>query len=246
MHISVGLIARIRRLAFAAGVLRRPAPPTLPLLEYAGETGAADWLRASLTTFAERVASFLPDHFDAYVRIYHPFDNGGGSPVAVPTWRELTALAGRELRDPAAAEEFARYGVPNAQAQVGTLPPALIEVLVEHLRPATAAPEACYFAPWEGHGASAVPYDLEPRLDLPHRGYHVFAGPIEAAWTSYSVIPFAHQSANLWWPGGGRRAARGPAARRGRDDCGGAVVSGARRGARPCTIAHRRRTWRCN
>src|SRR4051812_14213427 len=89
MHISVGLIARIRRLAFVAGVLRRPAPPTLPLLEYAGETGAADWLRASLTTFAVRVASFLPGHFDAYVRIYHPFDNDDGSPVAVPTWREL-------------------------------------------------------------------------------------------------------------------------------------------------------------
>src|SRR3954465_13489460 len=158
MHISVGLIARIRRLAFDVGVLRRPAPPTLPLLEYASETGAADWLRTSLTTFAVRVASFLPDHFDAYVRIYHPFDNDDGSPVAVPTWRELATLAGREVRGSVAAEEFARYGVPNARAPVGTLPPAVIEVLVEHLRPATAAPEACYFAAWGGHGASAMPH----------------------------------------------------------------------------------------
>jgi hypothetical protein len=200
MHIHVGLIAHIRRLAFAAGVLRRPAPPTLPLLEYVGETGAADWLRASLTTFAKRVASFLPGHFDAYVRIYHPFDNGGGSPIAATTWRELAALAGRDFRDPAGAEDFARYGVPNARAPVGTLPPALIDVLVEHLRPATATPEVCYFAPWEGYGASVVSYDLEPTLALPARRYHLFAGPIEAARTSYSVIPFAHQSANLWWP----------------------------------------------
>src|SRR3954463_9910720 len=126
MHISVGLIASMRRLAFAAGVLRRPAPPTLPLLEYAGETGAADWLRTSLTTFAERVASVLPDHFDAYVRIYHPFQSDGESSIAAPTWRELTALAGRALRDPTAAADFGLYGVPNAQARVGTLPPALI------------------------------------------------------------------------------------------------------------------------
>jgi hypothetical protein len=200
MHISVGLITRIRRLAFAAGVLRRPAPPILPLLEYAGETGAADWLRASLTTFAERVASFLPGHFDAYVRIHHPFDDGSGSPATALSWRELAARVGRDLRDPAVFADFALHGVPNMQAPVGTLPLALIDVLLEHLRPATAAPEACYFAAWGGHGASVVPYDLEPRLDLPHRRYHVFAGPIEAARTSYSVILFSHQSANLWWP----------------------------------------------
>ena len=201
MHISVGLIARIRSLAFAAGVLRRPSPPSLPLLEYTVETGAADWLRASPTTFAERVASFLPGHFDAYARIHHPFDNDDGSHGAARTWRELTARAGGELRDPAAAEDFARSGVPNARAPVGTLPPGLIGLLVEHLRPATATPDACFFATWEGHGASVVHHDLEPTLELPHRRYHVFAGPIEAARTSYSVIPFAHQSANLWWPG---------------------------------------------
>ncbi len=94
------------------------------------------------------------------------------------------------------------YVVPNAQARVGTLPLALVEALEEHLRPATAAPEACYFALWEGFGDSAVPHELEPTLHLPHRHrrYHVFAGPIAAARTSYSLIPFAHRSANLWWP----------------------------------------------
>lgn len=84
------------------------------------ETGAAGWLRASLTTFAEGVASFLPGHFDAYARIYHPFDNDDGSPDAARTWRELTARAGGELRDPAAAEDFARSGVPTARASAGS------------------------------------------------------------------------------------------------------------------------------
>ena len=198
MHISVGLVARVRRLAFAAGLLRRPAPPTLPLLEYLGESGAADWLRASLTTFGRRVASFVPGHFDAYVRIHHPFEDGDG-PLA-RTWRDLTALAGRDPHDPVRADDFALYGVPNAQAPVGTLPPPLIDVLVEHLRPATATPDACYFAAWEGFGDSPVPRDLEPTLELPHRRYHLFAGPIEAARTSFSASRLSHHSANLWWP----------------------------------------------
>ena len=53
---------------------------------------------------------------------------------------------------------------------------------------------------WKGFGASVVPPTLTPTLELPNRAYHVFAGPIAAARTSYSAIPFAHQSANLWWP----------------------------------------------
>lgn len=161
---------------------------------------AAEWLVASLTTFATSVASILPGHFPAYARVYHPFDTGGGSSIAAPTWRELTALAGRELRDPRAAEDFALSGVPNAQARCGTLPPALIEALLEHLSPATTTPDQCFFAVWEGFGDLLVPLALTPRLELPHRTYLMYAGPIAAALTSYSIIPFGHRSANLWWP----------------------------------------------
>ncbi|HUQ45942.1 MAG TPA: hypothetical protein VM033_04790 [Gemmatimonadaceae bacterium] len=174
--------------------------PSLPLLTHLRALDAADWLVTSLTTFATSVASVLPGHFPAYARVYHPFDNGVGSPMAALTWRELAALTGCELRDPATAEEFALRGVPNAQARVGTLPPALIEALIEPLSKATTTPEQCLFATWEGFGASAVPPTLTPRLELPHRAYHVFAGPIAAAHTSYSAIAFHHQSANLWWP----------------------------------------------
>ena len=175
------------------------APP-LPLVTHLHALDAADWLRASLTTFAASVASILPGHFPAYARVLHPFDSDGGSPIAAPTWRELTALAGREPLDPAAAADFALFGVPNVQARVGTLPLALIEALVEHLHLATTTPEQCFFAVWEGFGASVVSRSLAPQLELPHRAYHVFAGPIAAARTSYSAIAFAHQSANLWWP----------------------------------------------
>lgn len=178
----------------------RPGEPVPSLLAGPRAADAVDWLRASLTTFGRSVASILPGHFPAYARVYHPFDNGGGSPIAASTWKELAALAGRELRDPADAEEFALSGVSNAQAAVGTLPPALIAALVAHLRPATTTPEQCCFAVWEGFGASVVPRTLAPGLALPHRLYHLFGGPLDAAQASYSSIAFAHQSANLWWP----------------------------------------------
>ncbi len=181
---------------------RRPgAPaPALPLLRHETSLEAAAWLEERLTTSAQRVASFLPGHFAAYARLYHPFVMGGLDPVAPGTWQELAARYGREVRDPMTAEAFALDGVPDAQARVGTLSPEVIEVLLEHLRPATGTPAQCYFALWSGFGGSIVPHDLEPQLRLPHREYHLFSGPLEAARTSYDAAPWAHQFANLWWP----------------------------------------------
>jgi hypothetical protein len=176
------------------------SPPLLPLLEYVREPQAADWLRASMTTFAESVASFLPGHFEAYVRIYHPFGYGNETAAPAPSWRELAAATGVELRDPATAEALAYRGTESGQAEVGRLPPMLIAPLVEHLRRATTTAERCFFAVWEGHGALAAPLALEPTLELPHRRYHVFVGPIDGAHTSFSVVDFDHLSANLWWP----------------------------------------------
>lgn len=198
VHISVGLVERLRRLAFAVGVLRRPSPPALPLLEYVDGTDETEWLRNSLTTIAEHVASILPGDFEAYVRIYHPFVSQGQ--LHALSWRELAARAGKELRDPADAADFALFGVANAQALTGSLPPSLIDVLVEHLGMATTTPGSCYFALWDGHGGTVVHDDLETTLHLLHRNYHVFAGPVEAARTSYADVSFVHQSANLWWP----------------------------------------------
>jgi hypothetical protein len=187
-----------------AGRGARPggSAPVLPLLTHLSELAATAWLRQSLTTFAADVASLLPGDLPAYARVHHPF-NAGGSPGAATsgaTWRELAERAGRELSDAAAAADFALYGVRNAQAELGTLPAPLIPVFVEHLRGATTTPGSCYFAVWEGFSASVVPPTLTPKLELPYRAYHVFAGPLTAAETSYSSIPWRHQSANLWWP----------------------------------------------
>jgi hypothetical protein len=176
----------------ASDYVPRKGAPSLPLLQHLSDPQPAGWLRTSMTTFACSVASFLPGHYDAYARLYHPFGTGA-------SWRALAAAAGVDLRDAAAAEHFAYDGVPGAQAMVGRTPFEMVEPLLAHLRPATGTPERCFFAVWEGNGDLA-PDSLEPKLELPHRRYHVFTGPIEAARTSCSVLPILHQSANLWWP----------------------------------------------
>jgi hypothetical protein len=174
---------------------------SLPLLQHVRTLEAADWVRESLTTFAQSVASFLPGDFEAYARLYHPWQGGDGtSAPPPPTWRELAVAADADPNDPVACESLIWSPRRRFHVDVGSVPQAVIDPLVEHLRSATTTPERCWFAVWEGFGSSVVPPDLEPKLELPHRRYHVFTGPIEGALTSYSSISFAHQSANLWWP----------------------------------------------
>lgn len=129
-----------------------PYDSDLPLLTPSRNKTELEWLERSITTFARNVASFLPGHFEAYVRIYHPFENGGNDGRIMRSWNELAASAGVKLTDPKAAEEFAYHGVENAQARVGRRPKILLQPLIEHLRSATSTPEQCFFAVWEGFG----------------------------------------------------------------------------------------------
>ena len=173
-----------------------PTPPP-PLLTPLTVLDGADWLCASLTTFAKNVASFLPGHFPAYARVYNPFGDVG-DPIGAVSWRSLAAQVGWDLTDRAAAADFAYHGVPTAQARSGTSTLGVVSPLVEHLRPATTTPERCYFALWDGY--SIIPPGLIPKLELPNRQYYVYVGPLEAALSSFDPFPTSYQSANLWWP----------------------------------------------
>jgi hypothetical protein len=197
---------------FMRGVHREPSPqiqfiaverprslPQLPLLTHLEALDAADWLVRSLTTFGRNVSSFLPGDLPAYARVYHPFNKDDGS-GKIFAWREL-APTEEQLRDPATAADFAWTNASDMRAREGTLHPSLVEVLIEHLRPATTTPELCYFAVWEGFGDSVVPRGLGPKLELPQRNYDVFSGPLAAARTSLSISGYGvGRSANLWWP----------------------------------------------
>jgi len=161
------------------------------------------WLEASLTTFGRTVASYLPGHFDAYARLYHPFEQTGATPLPSTRWRELAGLAGRGMPSAREADEFATQGVPGATAHCGNASLALIDGIIEHLRPFTGPSTRCYFAVWDGFGDSILPPTIGPTLQLPNRDYHVFEGSLEgarASWSRHSMFSRAHQSANLWWP----------------------------------------------
>lgn len=100
---------------------------------------------------------------------------------------------------------FEAYGrishpIEDGQAMVGRRPKILVEPLIENLKPATTTPDHCFFAVWEGFGDSVAHHFNEPTLDLPHRRYHVFEGPVEASRTSFSDASFIYTAANLWWP----------------------------------------------
>lgn len=172
----------------------------LTLLDRSASRNATAWLRQALTHFATPVSAFVPGQLPAYARIYNPFDSRGDLTAEDLVARRWNVLAGREMESAHEAAEFALRGPSGMQAPVGSLSRVVVDRLIGPLTVATTTPDACYFALWEGFGDSIVPSKVRPTLELPHRRYHVFAGSIDAARTSYSSIPFGYRSANLWWP----------------------------------------------
>jgi hypothetical protein len=174
--------------------------PVLPFVRHATSLAPARWVQRALTTFATSVASFLPGDFAAYARLYHPFLDVGVPSERPTRWQDLSRRHGITIDNMRAAEAFADHGEPNRQAPIGTMPLAVLDALLDHLGPATSTPDACAFAVWTGYGGLVLPPDLTPRLELPHREYHLFEGPVDGARTSYAYASLVHQSANLWWP----------------------------------------------
>lgn len=90
-------------------------------------------------------------------------------------------------------------GVFDAGPQEGSLPDDLIETLGAVLARHTATPEQCWFAIWDGYGATRADILSAPSFHLPARDYHLLVGPVAAAAESALDVPF-YQSPNLWWP----------------------------------------------
>jgi hypothetical protein len=108
----------------------------------------------------------------------------------------------------------------------GSLEVADAEVLAGIVREWTATPEDCWFCVWDGYGwNSAVSFvavddsgwPLEavpspppdpvpgparsgPRVELPHRSYLLYRGPVEAALALPALDGTFAQCPNLWWP----------------------------------------------
>jgi hypothetical protein len=174
--------------------------PALPFLSPARTLEGADWIRAALTTFGQSVASFVPSIFEAYARVYHPWQLNDDTSDPPPTWAELAAAAGVDRNNPVACESLIWSARDRGFVEVGCLPRDALDPLVEQLRVATTTPEDCWFALWEGFAGCIAPPDPFPKLALPNRSYHVYRGPIEGARTSHSKESWIQRSPNLWWP----------------------------------------------
>ncbi|MFJ9173508.1 hypothetical protein [Streptomyces sp. NPDC102360] len=173
-----------------------PLPAGLTLCH---DLTATAWVRDALPDFAAgMVGSLLPAGYERYVRVLHP------------------------------AEDDADAGDGPGE---GTLPGPLAAPLASILEGRTATPDDCFFGIWEGCGyfddgtvtavltsgtgtsswqvRPAVDIADAPRLELPHRGYAVFRGPVDSVTAlAMAVAGEAGESADvanalvpdLWWP----------------------------------------------
>ena len=178
----------------------------------ASDATAADWIVAELQTFGESVLSLVPASFSAYVRVFHPaWRLGDGGELTIPVrWADIGAAngtrtnPGMQLRALIGALTYEHNlepqpGLYDAGPQVGSLPVdqegTLGAVLARH----TATPERCWFAVWDGYGATRADVLSAPTFHLLARDYHLLVGPVGAAAES-ALDPPWYQSPNLWWP----------------------------------------------
>jgi hypothetical protein len=153
------------------------------------------------------VLSLVPAGYSAYVRIFHPAYRRHGNRLEHVRWSEIAAAngtryhAGMQLTSLTGSFEFytdAQPGVFDAAPTIGSLPLDVAESLAELLGRHTTTPETAWFAFWHGFGGIRHEIAVAPPFKVPHREYHLLAGPVEAF--SESAETLRYQSANLWWP----------------------------------------------
>jgi hypothetical protein len=175
----------------------------------AADAEPATWIVAALQTFGQSVTSLVPIGFAAYVRVFHPAyrrtDEGESAPLP---WSAIAAANGTQahpamqLPPLTGSENFLYQGQPGVYDGPpcrGSLPAELVSPLVGVLARNTTTPDRCWFALWNGFGATGADVRSAATFHLPSREYHLLAGPIAAAAESMLPAPCA-QSANLWWP----------------------------------------------
>jgi hypothetical protein len=182
------------------------------------DVAPAAWIADGLAPFGQGVGSLIPDGYEAYARVLHPAMAPGFTHRSV-RWAEVAAWSGRILHG---AAQFGALSRPRAGGGAGPAPwdgnpphqGGLFEVdaqtLAEVLRAHTSTPDTCWFCLWNGYGFLSPPASAtflgDPRLPLvrlPHRDYHLLAGPVEAAarfqW-GLAPPPRLQDGPNLWWP----------------------------------------------
>ena len=189
-------------------------------LRWSADVGPAGWIAPRLGPFGGSVGSTVPGGFEAYARVLHPVD-------ANRSWADVCAETGARphalMQWDAISRRVDRSGRTDGEdPREGHLDPEALRLLCRTLAPFTGSRQ-CWFALWEGwgwldggvavlsSGAPAPPLppalsrqELDgPKLELPHRGYHLFTGRLEAALSMGWTTPwgdFDPQSPSLFWP----------------------------------------------
>jgi hypothetical protein len=184
-------------------------------LHPSADLSAAAWVAARLMgPFAGSVGSVVPAGFEAYARILHPATTQTGAPARWGTVASASGAVEHRLMQfhalvgaTSPLEHIKTAAWKGASPNPGDLEPRSLAALLDVLAAHTARPERCFLCLWEGYGwlpqewldASAS----GSRLELPHRRYLLFEGPLDAAaelgdWP----LPdwFLPQSPNLCWP----------------------------------------------
>lgn len=177
----------------------------------ASSADAAAWIPRQLHPFARDVGSFVPEGFESYARILHPFFRQDASGNSVPVrWSEIAAANNRSVQEEVLNVDMyaepARVGLngevlwDQQSILAGTLSIDIAERLVAHLRPHTVSPMHCYFAIWEGWGGLLPWVGNAPSFSIPERDLHLLEGPINEALNTLNSATWSYQSANMWWP----------------------------------------------
>jgi hypothetical protein len=180
-----------------------------PRIVWLHVTSAADWIGPRLHGFALDTGSIVPEGFDAYCRVLHPF-RGRSDDKPTRTWAEVAAENGRIMHPevqphtifrPIGAKkpkDWAHDHTTDNELEWGSCPPAVLGALVDVLGRHTATPERCWFCAWEGRGF--LDFDgVRERVRLPSRNYLLYTGPIELATTPLDDV-CGRSSPHLWWP----------------------------------------------
>ena len=200
-----------------------------PELRALDDASAGAWIAPSLTGEFGAVTLAVPSGYEAYVRIFHPAQDGRGG---VRRWSEIAHETGRHAHrlmqwhaivgssDPL---NFMGSLCAEWEPERGNLDQASLAALCDLLAAHTANPEDCCFCMWEGWGelhhekrigkhawqtVAGVSQQVQdaldrPRLRLPGRDYLLLAGSLRGALRLESWIGSSWRrprSPNLFWP----------------------------------------------
>lgn len=205
-------------------------PPDIELMT---DVSAAEWVSTRLQPWAPdgvRIASYMPDVFEAYARVFHPAGDRG-VPAHGQRWADLAArndvafgpdIAFLEVAGLETAEERRLDEIGPLE---GSLPLSTLESLVALLKAHGYEDQSALFCMWDGNGtwwkgahgiltagpieAVSTAWAIDEERDRVLRSTPTVSGPSRAYFLMRgplrSVVQLfdaaGGQSPNLWWPG---------------------------------------------